>query len=61
MTVLAWIPMSADEATSENQSQPIAAGFLYRLTVAFPSWAGAILAVYSIRSYRFGDFRIRLK
>ena len=53
--------MSADEAISEDPCQPVAAGFLYRVTVAFPGWAGAILAVYSIFSYRVGDFRIRQK
>jgi hypothetical protein len=40
--------MSADKSSPGKQSHAIAGGLLYRLTVAFPSWAGAILAVYSI-------------
>jgi hypothetical protein len=50
---------SADKSNSEKQSQPATAGFLYRLTMAYPSWAGAILAVYSIFLYRFGVPKIR--
>ena len=53
--------MSTDRSSPEKQSQPVAAGFLYRLTVAFPSWAGAILAVYSIFLCRFSALEIRLK
>jgi hypothetical protein len=53
--------MSADESSSKPQTQPDAAGFLYRLTVAFPGWAGAILAVYSIVLCRFGALKFRLK
>ncbi len=62
--MLAWAPMSASEedkgkSSPEKQAEPVAAGLLYRLTVAFPSWAGAILAVYSIFLSRFGAFKIR--
>jgi hypothetical protein len=46
--MLAWAPQSADTASPEKQLDSVAVGLLYRLTVAFPSWAGAILAVYSI-------------
>jgi hypothetical protein len=53
--------MSADVSSLEKQSEPVAAGVLYRLTVAFPSWAGAIMAVYSIVLYRFSALKIRLK
>jgi hypothetical protein len=56
--MLAWMPMSADESGPEKQV-PVAAGLLYRLTVAFRSWAGAILAVYSIVLCRFGALKIR--
>jgi hypothetical protein len=59
--MLAWMPMSADESSLEKQSEPVAAGVLYRLTVAFPSWAGAIMAVYSIVLYRCSALKIRLK
>lgn len=51
--------MSADKSSLERQAQPVAAGFLYRLTIAFPSWAGAILAVYSIVLCRFSALKIR--
>jgi hypothetical protein len=64
--MLAWAPMSAceedqhkDGSSSENETEPVAAGLLYRLTVAFPSWAGAVVAVYSILLSRFGAFKIR--
>ena len=59
--MLAWMPMSTDKSRSEKQAEPVAAGLLYRLSVAFPSWAGAILAVYSIFLCRFGALKIRLK
>ena len=55
------MPMSADKSSSDKQAQPVEAGLLYRLTVAFPSWAGAILAVYSIFWHRFGALKFRLK
>ena len=59
--MLAWMPMPEDKASAKKRSHPDAAGFLYRLTVAFPSWAGAILAVYSIFLSRFSILKIRLK
>jgi hypothetical protein len=57
--MLAWEPMSADEYSPEEPLQPLATGLLYRLTAAFPSCAGALLAVYSIFLCRFGGFKIR--
>ncbi len=51
--------MSADKSSPETSPAPVAAGFLYRLTLAFPSWAGALMAVYSIFLYKFGLLRIR--
>jgi hypothetical protein len=59
--MLAQMSMSVGESSSEKQSHPVAAGFLYHLTVAVPSWAGAILAVYSIVLCRFSALKIRLK
>jgi hypothetical protein len=59
--MLAWMPMSADKSSLENHAQPAAAGVLYRLTVAFPSWAGAIMAVYSIFLCRFNVLKVRPK
>ena len=51
--MLAWMSKSADTSGLEAQSHTPAAGFLYQLTIAFPSWAGAILAVYSVLLCRF--------
>jgi hypothetical protein len=59
--MLAWMPMSAGKSSPEKQAQSFATGLLYRLTVAFPSWTGAILAVYSILLFRFSALKIRLK
>jgi hypothetical protein len=59
--MLGWTPNSADATSSEKQFDSVAAGLLYRLTVAFPSWAGAILAVYSVFLCRFGALKIRLR
>jgi len=61
--MLAWMPMLKEEkeeeedVSPEEQAPPVAAGMLYRLTVAFPSWSGAILALYSIfhSSYKSPD------
>jgi hypothetical protein len=45
--------MFNDKPSPEKQFRPDAVSLLYRLTVAFPSWAGAILAVYAITLCRF--------
>jgi hypothetical protein len=57
--MLAWKSMSEDKLSDEKKSQPDAAGFVYRLMLAFPSWAGGILALYSIFMYRFNGLKIR--
>jgi hypothetical protein len=59
--MLAWMPMSAEKSSSEKRSQSVAAVLLYRLAVAFPSWAGAFLAVYTIFLCRFGALKIRVR
>jgi hypothetical protein len=59
--MLAWMPKSYGQPSAEKQAQSFAAGMLCRLTVAFPSWAGAILAMYSIFLWRFSALKIRLK
>ena len=59
--MLAWMPMSDEKPNAGRRLKPDAAGLLYRLTVAFPAWAGAILAVYSIFLCRFSALKIRLK
>jgi hypothetical protein len=53
--------MSTDESNSEKQSPPVVAGFLYPLTVGFPSWAGAILVVYAIFLGRLSGLKFRVK
>jgi hypothetical protein len=53
--------MFEEKSNPEKKSQPGAAGFLYPLTLAFPSWAGAVIAVYSIFSCRFSALKLRLK
>jgi len=53
--------MPADKFSLEDQVQPVVAGFLYRLTLVFPTWAGAILGVYSIFLSRFSALRVCLK
>ena len=55
------MPMSDEKPSPEAHIRPDAAGLLYPLTVAFPSWAGAVLAIYSIFQYGFSALRIRLK
>jgi len=57
--MLAWMRRFADKSSSRKQAEPVAAGLLYRLTLAFSSWAGAILAVYTIFLSRFGAPKIR--
>jgi hypothetical protein len=57
--MLAWMSMSAEKSGSGKQAEPVATGILCRLTLAFPSWAGAILAVYTISLCRFSAVKIR--
>ena len=59
--MLTWMPMPDQIPSPERQSHADAAGLLYRLTVAFPSWAGGILAVYAIFLSRFSGLKLRLK
>jgi hypothetical protein len=53
--------MSDDKSRPEKLDEPFAASFLYRLTIAFPSWAGALLAVYSISLRKFSSLNIRFR
>jgi hypothetical protein len=62
--MIAWELEQTDERAAEKPAAPDAAGLLYRLTVAFPAWAGAILALYAIFMsrldvFKFSAFRIR--
>lgn len=61
--MIAWEPRTTDEASPRNPEIPDSASLLYRLGLAFPSWAGALLAAYAILLARFvpklDAFRIR--
>jgi hypothetical protein len=66
--MLAWTPSSEDKnvgkddrSNPQKESRSAASDLLYRLTMAFPSLAGAIVAVYSISLCRFSALKIRLK
>jgi hypothetical protein len=59
--MLAWMPMPDEKPSAERQTRGDTASLLYRLTVAFPSWAGAVLAIYSICLYGFAALKTRLK
>jgi len=41
--------MSADKSSPEKQSHPVGAGLLYRLMIAFPSWAGVFYFLVQIQ------------
>jgi len=61
--MIVWEPDKTDETAAEKPATPDAAGLLYRLTIAFPAWAGAILALYAILMsrldvFKFNAFRI---
>jgi hypothetical protein len=53
ISMIAWETMATDDKISEEPAVPASASLIYRLTAAFPTWAGAMLAVYAIFS-RFG-------
>jgi hypothetical protein len=56
--MLAWMRMP-DNKPAEKQPGLFSAGILYHLTMAFPSWAGALLAIYSITLSRSNTLKIR--
>jgi hypothetical protein len=55
--MIAWEPEKTDERGVEKPAMPGPTGLLYRLTVAFPAWAGAILALYAIFMPRLDVFK----
>lgn len=57
--MLAGMSRLAGKCGFGKQTEPDAAGLLYRLTLAFPSWAGAILAIYAILLSRFSALKLR--
>jgi hypothetical protein len=59
--MLAWEPIPDEKPNAESERTPLLAGVLYRLTLAVPSWAGALMALYSISLLRLGAHRIRLR
>jgi hypothetical protein len=52
--------MTAGEPKPESHANSAWGGLLYRLTVVFPSWAGAFLALYAISS-GLAALRIRFR
>jgi hypothetical protein len=59
--MLAWMTETKHKRDPEKRARPVATGVLYNLMVAFPSWAGAIVALYSVFLIRFGALKIRLR
>jgi hypothetical protein len=53
--------MFARKSNPEDVSQPGGANFMYRLSLAFPSWAGAVLSLYSVFLWSHRVLRFRLK
>jgi hypothetical protein len=58
--MLSWIRVSVDKSSPRKLSESFAAALLYYLTMAFPSWAGALLALYSISVCRSNTLKMRL-
>jgi len=52
--------VGTDKCNLQASPMEAQAGFLYQLAVAFPSWAGAILALYTIFLSRFGLLKFGL-
>jgi hypothetical protein len=57
--MLAWMPMPAAKSNPVTQDRSVPASLLYRFSIAFPTWAGAIMAVYSVLLRGSGLFKIR--
>ena len=53
--------MATGEPKSELQPNPALAGLLYRLTVVFPSWAGAFVIMYTLFYCGLAALRVRLR
>ena len=53
--------MATGEPKSELQPNPALAGLLYRLTVIFPSWAGALVTLYTLFYYGLAALRVRFR
>lgn len=46
--MLAWDNIPRAVRAAHADGTPLPAGVLYQLAVAFPSWAGVIMLVYSV-------------
>jgi hypothetical protein len=51
----------SEKSQLQADTAPFASGLLYRLSIAFPTWAGAALAVYSILLRSGNILKLRLK
>lgn len=56
--MIAWDKMGTDELALEKLAITGSASLIYKLMVAFPSWAGAMLAGYAIFSSRFAGLKL---
>lgn len=52
-TMIAWEPMTSDETSLQKPAMSHPANLMYRLALAFPSWAGALLVIYAIFVTKF--------
>jgi hypothetical protein len=59
--MLAWMPMPTAKSVPETQDRSVPASLLYRVSIAFPTWAGAIMAVYSVLLCKFSALKIRMR
>lgn len=57
--MIAWEPLTKDKPRVGEPATPVYAGLLYRFALAFPAWAGAILALYGIFVSKSHALRIR--
>jgi hypothetical protein len=51
----------SEKSQLQADTAPFASGLLYRLSIAFTTWAGAALAVYSILLRSGNILKLRLK
>ena len=57
--MIAWEPVTGEGRNGEKRTESARAGVLYKLAIAFPSCAGAILAIYALMVSRPWLLRVR--
>jgi hypothetical protein len=53
--------LPSEKKQLHSDTSHLASGLLFRLSIAFPTWAGAVLAIYSIFLRSGNILKIRLK